>query len=177
MAPSVVFAKESNVAEVSQVWLSVPLPPSHISPDTFPAPNKYFVHHDTCSNYPSPPRHSMSPRLPPPGAERSRCPSPGPSAYFPRPGSSTGVSITPRRERKKGRGVHSLVMVKKIMYSVILLLLVSTSPAPNCYSVEQGQTRQGKFTGPVASMKGRQTPALYSGFPSSHMARLQSFST
>ena len=63
------------------------------------------------------------------------------------------------------------------LHILLLSLLVSPSPAPNCYSVQQGQTRQGKFTGPVASMKGRQTPALYSGFPSSHMARLQSFST
>jgi len=54
---------------------------------------------------------------------------------------------------------------------------VSPNPAPNCYSVERGQTHRGQFTGPAASMKGRPTPALYSGFPSSHMARLQSFST
>ena len=48
--------------------------------------------------------------------------------------------------------------------SAVIAFAAFQTPSPNEYNIQQGQTRHGRFTGPQASLKGRASPYLYSGF-------------
>lgn len=152
------FSDNSNPAHVIALPLIQP-------PNTNPAPNQYKVNHSP--TLPRPPSHFMGRQLGGSSSsggggeggrrkrrrERSQSPSPGPADYHPQPPSAPSLSFTPRRNTQK----------------------VSSTPAPNRYSIEGGQTHRGQRGGSgAATMKGRPSPVVYSGFPSSYMHRLQS---
>ncbi len=54
--------------------------------------------------------------------------------------------------------------MSQLMSSFLFSDMRSNLPAANAYVVRSGQTRKGKCIGPAATLKGRPSPFVYSGF-------------
>eukprot|EP00794_Sanderia_malayensis_P006310 gene6310-7032_t len=109
-----------------------------------PGPTTYNVKHTTRTGNCHAPAFSIGKRI----DGKKDVLSPGPAVYYPIPKrSTTSYSISGWNRKKYG-------MVKDTC---------SNLPAANAYGVH-GQTRKGKCRGPAATLKGRPSPFVYSGF-------------
>eukprot|EP00118_Oscarella_pearsei_P002316 m.10214 g.10214 ORF g.10214 m.10214 type:complete len:508 (+) comp22030_c0_seq3:125-1648(+) len=110
-------------------------------PNAFPGPNHYQRRFPCHPNSARAPKYSMGKRLNRTGSNTSV--GPGPAAYFPDKQKQTpSYSMSSRHTRSRG----------------------DATPAPNAYSVPSGQTRRGRGRAQSATLKGRPSPFVYSGF-------------
>ncbi|XP_065830083.1 uncharacterized protein [Oscarella lobularis] len=111
------------------------------APNAYPGPNHYQIRIPCRPDSARAPEYSMRKRLDRPQSSGSF--GPGPAAYLPTE-RSTQPSYTMGSRPKTSSG--------------------SSAPGPNAYSISLGLTRRGRSRGNSASLKGRASPFVYSGF-------------
>eukprot|EP00057_Strongylocentrotus_purpuratus_P001163 XP_001195223.2 PREDICTED: uncharacterized protein LOC756458 [Strongylocentrotus purpuratus] len=115
-----------------------------------PGPNHYNIRDPHKPDGKRAPSYSMAARCDRPDKRRD---GPAPTAYTPKLDTDSGpkYSMTARPKRKAR----------------------CNGAAPNSYTIKMNQTVKGRFSGPKATLKGRNTPHVYQGYAFQHSIPLR----